>query len=364
MISNLSLNILHLFKSKLDFLLKFLWLKGLETSNTMGAEQSQHQSSKTPENDEYKDTKKVGSLSHSRNLRSFYRSNELNWIPSFTSYSGNTVGNTSENCTKKYIDLRNNLLDPPQLDKNSLQVCQIVSVALNYTLLQSRRIKPFTTSPQFWKYLLHNWYGTKQLHSLEQIEAVVTTYGACHQYQYNDSDVSPSEEIFSSASPFRHVKFKRISHTPESIRNELSKKRVVIWGMQVFSNFLLTQDTQQATLMPVTDEDRPIGGLCGLIVGFIEKTRTFIMLVARGSDWGDRGYIYLPESYLERDGEAYLLRLQEELIQLELEPYPTKQNSETISKEIDIPHSDTQVSTNSVDRLSNTDVQSTLSVAF
>jgi hypothetical protein len=242
-------------------------------------------------------------------------------------------------------------------------VCQIVSVAFNHALLQCRRLKPFTPSPQFWKYLLHNWYGSNQLHSLEQIEAVVTTYGACHQNQYNDYSVAPSEDIFSSASPFRHVKFKRIYHSSDSIRNELSKKRVVIWGMQVFSNFLLTQDTQQSTLMPSTEEDAPIGGLCGLIVGYIEKNHTFIMLVARGSNWGDQGYIYLPESYLDRGGEAYILRIQEELVQLELESFPTRQNTQVDTITDEIQHSSTRVSTTSVDGLSNDDAQSTLSLA-
>lgn len=293
----------------------------------MGSEQSRQESENVPQT--------MKNPSCRRERCSLCRLNELNWIPNYNSGSlqdfNELIPPQKDGKSKKnYIDLRSDLPDPPPLSDACLQVCQIVSVAINHALLQSRRLNPFLPSPHFWKYLLTHWQGSKQLHSIQQLESVITHFGACPSNNYKSSEIAPSELVFNIAAPYRHVKFRRIEAKTDLIVRELQKKRVVVWGMSVHSNFLLTSETSQSTLMPLTDEDVLIGGLCGLIVGYIEKSHCFIMMLARGNKWGDQGYILLPESYIERSGEAYVIRLRSELVQLELDA-PTLVSSQGLA---------------------------------
>jgi hypothetical protein len=109
--------------------------------------------------------------------------------------------------------------------------------------------------------------------------------------------------------------------------------------------------------MPVTEEDAPIGGLCGLIVGYIEKNDVFITMVARGENWGDKGYIYIPTNYIENSGETYTIRIQEELVQLEV-------NSPIASRQLKASVDVNSTSIVTTEQDSSEDNQSTMSIAF
>jgi C1A family cysteine protease len=50
--------------------------------------------------------------------------------------------------------------------------------------------------------------------------------------------------------------------------------------------------------MPLLDRDQKMGGLTGVLVGYIEERKTFIMATTFGSKYGSSGYVFVPYQYI------------------------------------------------------------------
>ena len=259
--------------------------------------------------------------------------NEFNWIPSFQVLQCpiSNVANVSERDDQSlYIDLRRQMPDIPEPDRNGYQVVKALCFALNYELVRSRKITVFPPSYEYIKYFLSSSIGAIQLHSFQHLSEVIKTFGICSEAecrgdQHNSSE--PSDRLLESARKYRHIQLKIIEPTItetddtqftyiHTVNQILLAGKVVLFGMPWYSNFYKSQEIPAISL-PCSD-DFIKGGFCGVIVGFIDKDQQWIVATCRGKSWGDHGYIYLPYHVLTKiGGELVTIELNEELIQLE-----------------------------------------------
>ena len=87
--------------------------------------------------------------------------------------------------------------------------------------------------------------------------------------------------------------------------------------MPVYDNFINTK-TEKIMKSP-ENKNEIIGGFCGIIVGFIEKDKHYIVMTVKGSDWGDNGFIFIPYDLLNVGTiELCCIDIKQDLIKLEL----------------------------------------------
>ena len=88
------------------------------------------------------------------------------------------------------------------------------------------------------------------------------------------------------------------------IRNVLRNKRPILIGMNI--NYKL-ENIADTLWMPGEDEKNVLGGLGGVLVGFIEEREVFIMAQTFGSQFGLSGFIMVPYSFIINRDYVYEL---------------------------------------------------------
>ena len=256
------------------------------------------------------------------------------------------VTKMSEVSIPLYLDLRRHMPKIPDLDQKNYQVVKAFCLALNYELVRSRKVTVFPPSYEYLKYFLEKSIGATQLHSFQHLSEIIKSFGIAGEAECRNNQQKspiPTDDLLDSARKYRHIQLKIVEATVgggretlldqpnyiDAIKANLQEEKVVLMGMPWYSNFLKSRN--MPTLSIPTRDDFILGGFCGIIVGFIEKDRQWIVATCRGQDWGDHGYIYLPYHVLTKTGgELVTIELNEELIQLEMDSsrYPSNKVSD------------------------------------
>ena len=84
----------------------------------------------------------------------------------------------------------------------------------------------------------------------------------------------------------------------EGIKRALSENPPVIAGITVFSE-MIGNEARKTGVVPVPAKGSTIvGGHAIVLVGYDDKTQRFKFANSWGTDWGDKGFGYLPYAYL------------------------------------------------------------------
>ena len=132
----------------------------------------------------------------------------------------------------------------------------------------------------------------------------ITTYGACKEsvYPYNISQFSnlPPLNVFNNCKNFRKFTYLFISQNITSIKNCLSTYNCpIIFGFLVYSSFLKSNvATTGVVPLPNKKTETLEGGHCMCIVGYNDSTKMFTCANSWGTNWGKKGYCYIPYDYL------------------------------------------------------------------
>lgn len=243
---------------------------------------------------------------------------EFNWIPSLGENTTIEIINDEETYNKLYIDHRDKIPIIEDNDLEHLQVVKVVCCAINFSLLNSNKVAPFRPSYKYIYYYLSRYKGLHNRHSFKEIESVITKFGLSNKNDYDQLiDVTkPSDEIYNKSLPYRHLKFNFIK--PDDIKKILINGDSVLLGMGIYNNFMDTRNSN--TLSTPDEKDEIIGGFCGLIVGFIEKDKKYIVMTVKGKSWGDNGFIFIPYDMLFLTSvELCYISLMDDMIKLEID---------------------------------------------
>lgn len=132
----------------------------------------------------------------------------------------------------------------------------------------------------------------------------IAKYGVCKEeiYPYNIGNFInlPPLAVFQNSKLFRTFTYSFVSQDLLSIKTCLMTNNApIIFGIMVYSSFLTTAVAKNGIVpMPNTKTDTFAGGHCMTIVGYNDATQMFTCANSWGTNWGNKGYCYLPYAYV------------------------------------------------------------------
>jgi C1A family cysteine protease len=81
----------------------------------------------------------------------------------------------------------------------------------------------------------------------------------------------------------------------EDVKKALARKQPVVLGMRIYNNF---RDVGKDGKLAVPQQgDILVGGHAVTVLGFDNKAKVLIVKNSFGTEWGDKGYFYMPYAY-------------------------------------------------------------------
>lgn len=129
----------------------------------------------------------------------------------------------------------------------------------------------------------------------------IKSYGICKEniypYFYSNFSLLPSLTAFQNSKRFIKFTYLFINQDLTSIKNSLvTYNSPIIFGLKIYSSFM--SSTNGIIPLPNTQIDPLLGGHCITLVGYNDTTQMFTCSNSWGTNWGSRGYCYLPYAYV------------------------------------------------------------------
>ena len=107
----------------------------------------------------------------------------------------------------------------------------------------------------------------------------------------------PDAKAYADAKQHEVVAYQRLIDAMPQFKGTLAQGFPFVFGFTVFENIYDANDKPK-THIPLPAGSRSIGGHAVMAVGYNDAQQEFIFRNSWGADLGDRGYFYLPYSYV------------------------------------------------------------------
>jgi hypothetical protein len=198
----------------------------------------------------------------------------------------------------EYEDLRNNFPNIIDIDRFPFNPIASVSYVIHYSLLKNK----LPVFPPSMMYIYKNLAFYKNNNSLMNFQVIfnsIRSYGFCSENEFRTNIDNLNSEITTSllnkSLSFKFLNIYKISNDIDSIKILLQNKFPILIGFTLFNNLINITDK---ILMPDKERDTPLGGLSGVIVGYIESQQNFILALTFGEHFGNSGFISIPYEYI------------------------------------------------------------------
>ena len=197
------------------------------------------------------------------------------------------------------VDLRSHC--SPIENQGSLGSCTGQAIAGAIELLNKRGGKPNDVSRLFIYYYERLLLGTVNYDSGAYIRdgiKVTNKYGASLEsrwpYDIRKYKQEPIVEAKTDALNRKVTRYERVADFNGCI-DALSNGYPVIMGFYVYDSFM-SKNVAKTGIMPYpnTKRERLLGGHAVLLVGYNRTKKVFIARNSWGTNWGDKGYFYMP----------------------------------------------------------------------
>jgi C1A family cysteine protease len=134
----------------------------------------------------------------------------------------------------------------------------------------------------------------------------IRSYGVVSEstwpYITNNFSVFPPLAAFRTSNYFKNFSYTFVNQSLNSLKQCLiTNKKPIVFGFNVYSSFM-TQNVENTGLVPLpnTNSETLEGGHCIVIVGYDDTKNggSFICANSWGTGWGDKGFCYIPYTYL------------------------------------------------------------------
>ena len=189
----------------------------------------------------------------------------------------------------------------PIENQGNLGSCTGQAIAGAIELLNKRNRKPTDVSRLFIYYYERLLLGTVNYDSGAYIrDGIKATnhYGASLEsywpYDIKKFKQEPITEAKSDALKRKVTRYERIANFNGCI-DALTNGYPVIMGFHVYSSFMTMNVAKTGNMpYPNTKRERLLGGHAVLLVGYDKIKKVFIARNSWGTNWGDKGYFYMP----------------------------------------------------------------------
>lgn len=248
-----------------------------------------------------------------------YYFDKYNWVPSLPGHEYLTIDNTfikrkfghsehdfiaaaqhlsDNNIQSGYVDLRTNF--PQIISMDNLPINPIISVVymLHYQLLKNK-LPIFPPSSIYIYKNIEYYKDVNSLFSFEVIFNSIKNHGFCSESELATNELNLGVKISNSlrekACAFKFIDVYKVLQNKETIKQLLMNEMPILIGFTVYYD-MITVDNYM--WMPDERSDKKLGGLTGVLVGYIEERKMFIMATTFGKSFGASGYILIPYDYV------------------------------------------------------------------
>ena len=135
--------------------------------------------------------------------------------------------------------------------------------------------------------------------SLFEVITSISEKGVCHERfcPYSEKlDVNPSQEAYDDALNNKIIKALNVKGSLEDIKSAISEGYPVAISLKIYDSF---QPVEGFISRPTSEEITGESGNHAMILcGYSEEEKIFIVRNSWGTRFGDRGYCYIPYSYI------------------------------------------------------------------
>ena len=204
----------------------------------------------------------------------------------------------------KYVDLRGEMPMVPQcrpvyIQDSPISMNGIATVlsALHYQLLR-QNLPVFPPSRYYVGRYLTYYERPTQLYTLESVFETIREVGLCAETEYGRDDLEELKEADSitqeKAESFRYIDVYHCENSSETMKLLLDNKQPIIVNCVLY-----THPSKIINRLNIPDSDeRPLGGMSFLLVGYMEERQYFIAMTTLGKEFGASGFVYIPYAYL------------------------------------------------------------------
>lgn len=127
-------------------------------------------------------------------------------------------------------------------------------------------------------------------------------HGICKEtlWPYKTSNLfkKPTQNCYKDAIRNRATIVKNINDDIDSMKKSLINNVPFVVGILIYESFE-SENVAKTGYVPMPDKDEEmLGGHAVVCCGYNDTKKVWIMRNSWGSDWGDKGYFYLPYEYL------------------------------------------------------------------
>ena len=209
------------------------------------------------------------------------------------------------------VDLRHQM--PPVYDQLDLGSCTANALGAAYQFEDMKQGHPsFIPSRLFIYYnerVIENTVGEDGGAMIRTGIKTMVDAGVCPEsmwkYITGRFTRKPCPDCYKTALENQVTEYLRISpHTIQGVKECLADGYPVVFGFTLYES-MMTEDVKNSgmTTVPMLNE-KPIGGHAVLAVGYDDSKQCLIVRNSWGSDWGIRGYFYLPYWYITTPNAA------------------------------------------------------------
>lgn len=208
------------------------------------------------------------------------------------------------------VDLRSKM--PPVYDQGNLGSCTANAIGAAYQFRymrefeqQEQKDEPFIPSRLFIYYNERKIEGTINEDSGASLSDGIKTIsntGVCTEtewpYDITVYKNEPPTECYTYASSHTCIKSKRLIQDITQLKTCLSNGFPFVFGLVIYPSFESSYASKTGIIPVPGPKEQPLGGHALLCCGYDETKQVFIIRNSWGESWGDKGYCYIPYSYI------------------------------------------------------------------
>jgi C1A family cysteine protease len=108
----------------------------------------------------------------------------------------------------------------------------------------------------------------------------------------------PSKVIYEAAVSSKIDTYSRVTQSEKHLKACLAEGFPVVFGFTVYNSFEAEHVAHTGIMTMPIHSEAPVGGHAVMLVGYDDEKQYWIVRNSWGVEWGDKGYFYMPYSYL------------------------------------------------------------------
>lgn len=234
--------------------------------------------------------------------------NKGGWIPDFPDMRDKKIEFNKRHYRKvrSRVDLRSNFGHMyNQKGINSSTICAVCSA-----FVYDQKTKNF---PKFNPSRLFLYYNVRKQNdcinedngtSIRDTLRCLNKIGICDEkywpYDTNFILTKPEKKAYDNIKFKGSIRYKKVNKSLDDLKACLSIKKPIIFGYAIYSSFedpTLWDPKSDSMPIPKINKEVLMGGQTGVLVGYADKRKAFIVRNNFGKKWGMNGYFLMPYKY-------------------------------------------------------------------